>query len=223
MSTFKRMESSDGTIVNVCVEDGKKFAAHAFMILTTDIKGNVSIVTPVNQKNEVTFFVSSIKPREDCKTLAKLAILRLRENSKNLFSLEESFLNLYLDVPTHCGLMCRIYFLKIPCVHRSIFNKNKEIIDAATGHFDVSSEWTKNNTLTLLPLNLINFDMLGDYLMDVDGKKIVSRLIHRHFLEYSKKMILKMCANPGIILPCSVRVHVSKSWTNGTTCYYHKV
>lgn len=178
MTTFKRMESSYGTItiVNVCVEDGKKFAAHAFMILTTDIKGNMFIVTPVNQKNEVTYFASTIKPWEDCRTLANLAILRLRETSRNLFSLDGLSLDLYQDMPmpTYGGLLCRIYFLKIPYVHRSVFDANKKIIDAATKHFKVPSEWTKINILTLLPLNYINFDMLGNYLIDVDGKEVVA-------------------------------------------------
>jgi hypothetical protein len=228
MSIFKQMVSTDGkrTIVNVCVEDEKKFIAHAFMILTTDLAGNKHIVTPINQRNEPTFFTKTIQPRDDCKTMEKLAILRLRESSRNLFCLDGISLGTYIDVPMphYSGMMCRIYFLSIPCVQLSVFDKNKKIIDSASEHFKIPSEWTKTQTLTLLPLNLINFDMLDTcpYLMDVNGKKLVVRSLDRLFLTCSKDMIT-IVTKFKMMMPLSLRIHASKSWTNGTTCYYHKV
>ena len=226
MSIFKQVISSSKKVVNVCIEDGKMFAGHAFMIITTDAKQNLYIVSPVNEKKQATFFASVIKPREDCRTLAKLAILRLRENSRNLFSLEGLSLNLFEDVPMpHLGgLLCRIYFLKIPCIHRAIFQK-KDKINAAhwSGSFSIPDEWMATNTITLLPINFINFDILGSCLVDIDRTEIGLEKLQSRFLKASRNTIVKMCADPKIITPCSIRIHASKSWTNETACYYYKL
>lgn len=227
---YKQMINSSGKLINVFVEDGKMFAGHAFMIITTDIEQNMHIVSPVNEKKVATFFASVIKPREDCGSLAKLAIIRLREKSRNLFNLEGLPLDMYEDVPMpHIGgLLCRIYFLKIPCIDHmamAIFQDNRKKIDSAhqTGRFNVPDEWLATNALTRLPINLINFDMLGSYLIDTDKTKVGLGKVETRFLTASRDKIVKICKNPKIITPCSVRKHTSKTWTNGTACYYYKL
>jgi len=211
---------------DVLVEDGKEFIGYAFMIITTDLEQKLYIVSSLDENKNATFFSSGIIPRADCRTLAQLATLRLRETSRNLFSLQGLPLNLYQDVPSFFSskLFFRVYFLKIPCVHRVIFEKNKDMIDRAhSSGRNVPVAWREVNALTFLPIDFINFDMLdpNSVLLDDGGKKIALGKLNCSLLKASGGKIMMMCKDPKIITVCSVKSHTSSSWTNGTCCYYY--
>lgn len=225
MDDLKKIVIKD-TPFFVLIEDGKPFIGHAFVIITTNMKGDLFIVSSLDEKKNATFFFNVIHPHASC--LEKSAIHKLRENSQNLFNLQGLSLDLYQDVPSFFSskLFFRVYFLKIPCVHRILFEENKKIIDAVhrSGR-EVPPEWRYVNALTFLPINFINFDMIGpdSRLLDDGGKDVGLGKIGRCLLKASGNTITKLCKNSKMMTVCSIKLHTSSSWTNGTTCYYYRL
>jgi len=229
MSYFETVLINDSK-VDACVEDMKLFIGVAFVIITADSKGNPLLVTSIDSERKINFFSSSLQPREDCKTLGQLAALRLREKTRNMVNLSyRSCFNLYRDVEMLPGIYQRIYCFKIKGISRSTFHDNKKLIDRAHGskRFVVPPQWHAVDQITHLPISWINFGMLVPEhakpflaLQNIENEKVLIEKKICKFLHASQELI-KMLSHPGAdYLPCKVKVHTSKSWTNGTVCHF---
>jgi hypothetical protein len=152
--------------------------------------------------------------------LQHTAIEELREESLNLFDIDSSFLDTYVDIPTtRDNIYYRTYIIKINNVSRKHYMYNYDLIEQCYyNKIRIPRCWRETDDITHVPISnlLNNIDLHTNNVIDVYHNYVKLTTRTKKIIKYSKEVLESHSNIKAIGNKDNFYINDTKDFLNGT-------
>lgn len=155
-------------------------------------------------------------------SLKETAHNELREESRNLFNIDQKYFVNYVDIPAG-QYYYRVYLLKINGTSRKYYDHNKRLLDNNTKIY-IPRMWRETDMIAHIPLKNIDFNKLNIrgtiILKDINDNPVILHGRTKAAIYYARNKIEKIIKSHPIATRKDLIIHKSKKFTNGTYSFH---